>query len=404
MIIHRAAMLAVVLVSVGLGGCDRDSGRAGGGSKGGGVGGPPKPPPVPVAVTTATRADVPIALRTIGSVESKARVVLRPQVAGRIVELAAEEGTNVQAGQVLVRLDPRPFEAVIAEAEANLARGRAEALDANQLAERTKTAALASAISARESEAAMARAMAADAQVQSYQALLDTAKLNLMYCTVSAPFAGRLGSFLVKPGSIVKENDTDLVELSQVDPIEVAFSIPEENIPAVRMALVRGAPVVEVAPAGTAAGEAPARGELTFVDNKVDPATGSIRLKAAFANADLRLWPGQFANVRMILGQDDDAVMVPAEAVQVTQSGPAVFVVGAEKTVELRVVDVRRTVDGMSVIASGIEEGETVVTEGQLRLAVGSSVVFKGAAGSRASGAGESKTQVAEQDGKGKTR
>lgn len=405
MSIHRAAMLAVVLVSVSLVGCDRDSGRAGGGGGSGG-GGPPKPPPVPVAVATATRADVPIALRTIGSVESKARVVLRPQVAGRIVELAAEEGTDVQAGQVLVRLDPRPFEAVIAEAEANLARGRAEALDANQLAERTKTAALASAISARESEAAKARAMAADAQVQSYQALLDTAKLNLMYCTVSAPFAGRLGSFLVKPGSIVKENDTDLVELSQIDPIEVAFSIPEENIPAVRLALVRGAPVVEVAPAGTALGEAPAIGELTFVDNKVDPATGSIRLKAAFANADRRLWPGQFANVRMILGQDDDAVMVPEAAVQVTQSGPAVFVVGADKTVELRVVAVRRTVDGMSVIEHGIEEGETVVTDGQLRLAVGSSVVFKSAGGSTqgSAGAADGKAQIAEQDGKGTTR
>ena len=163
---QRALLLA--LIGTLLAGCDRDSGAA---AKGRAA----PVPPVPVSVATATRASVPIALRTIGSVESKARVVLRPQVAGRIIELAAEEGTDVREGQPLVRLDPRPFEAAIAEAEANLARGRAEALDANQLAERTKTAALASAISARETEAAAARAQAADAQVQSYQALLDTA-------------------------------------------------------------------------------------------------------------------------------------------------------------------------------------------------------------------------------------
>lgn len=379
---QRALLLA--LIGTLLAGCDRDSGAA---AKGGAA----PVPPVPVSVAVATRASVPIALRTIGSVESKARVVLRPQVAGRIIELAAEEGTDVREGQPLVRLDPRPFEAAIAEAEANLARGRAEALDANQLAERTKTAALASAISARETEAAAARAQAADAQVQSYQALLDTAKLNLTYCTISAPFAGRLGSFMLKQGAIVKENDTDLVELSQIDPIEVAFSIPEENIPAVRRALEGGAPMVEVMPAGAAEGDAPVVGKLTFVDNKVDPATGSIRLKASFANADRRLWPGQFVNARVILGRDDDAVMVPEGAVQMTQSGTSVFVVGDDKSVELRPVIVRRQVDGMSVLEGGIEEGETVVTDGQLRLAVGSVVVFKSASPSAAAGKGGEK-------------
>lgn len=379
---QRALLLA--LIGTLLAGCDRDSGAA---AKGRAA----PVPPVPVSVATATRASVPIALRTIGSVESKARVVLRPQVAGRIIELAAEEGTDVREGQPLVRLDPRPFEAAIAEAEANLARGRAEALDANQLAERTKTAALASAISARETEAAAARAQAADAQVQSYQALLDTAKLNLTYCTISAPFAGRLGSFMLKQGAIVKENDTDLVELSQIDPIEVAFSIPEENIPAVRRALEGGAPMVEVMPAGAAEGDAPVVGKLTFVDNKVDPATGSIRLKASFANADRRLWPGQFVNARVILGRDDDAVMVPEGAVQMTQSGTSVFVVGDDKSVELRPVIVRRQVDGMSVLEGGIEEGETVVTDGQLRLAVGSVVVFKSAPPTAAAGKGGEK-------------
>ena len=379
---QRALLLA--LIGTLLAGCDRDSGAA---AKGRAA----PVPPVPVSVATATRASVPIALRTIGSVESKARVVLRPQVAGRIIELAAEEGTDVREGQPLVRLDPRPFEAAIAEAEANLARGRAEALDANQLAERTKTAALASAISARETEAAAARAQAADAQVQSYQALLDTAQLNLTYCTISAPFAGRLGSFMLKQGAIVKENDTDLVELSQIDPIEVAFSIPEENIPAVRRALEGGAPMVEVMPAGAAEGDAPVVGKLTFVDNKVDPATGSIRLKASFANADRRLWPGQFVNARVILGRDDDAVMVPEGAVQMTQSGTSVFVVGDDKSVELRPVIVRRQVDGMSVLEGGIEEGETVVTDGQLRLAVGSVVVFKSAPPTAAAGKGGEK-------------
>ncbi len=331
--------------------------------------------PVPVSAAAASNADVPIVIRAIGSVEPKARVMLRPQVAGRIIELPVEEGTNVTQGQVLVRLDPRPYEAALAQAQANVARSIALADDAHRLAERTSNAAYSAAISQHESESARAQAAAADAQTLASKAEVQTAELNLAYCTIAAPFSGRLGSFLVKPGSIVKENEADLVELAQIDPIEVSFAVPEENIPAIHDAMDKGQLKAEALPSGDPA--PPAVGLLTFVDNRVDAATGTIRLKATYANSSRRLWPGQFANVSLLLGLEKGRVVVPESAVQTTQSGAAVFVIKPDQTAELRQVTVGRTVEGRSVIEQGLVEGDMVVTEGQLRLKNGSTVQVK---------------------------
>lgn len=365
--IATVLMASGALAAAGLSGACKPEASAG---KSGGT-----PPPVPVTVGSAVKADAPIVLRTIGTAESRARVMLRPQVAGRIAELAVQEGTDVEAGQVLLRVDSRPFEAALRGAEANLARSKALASDAHRLLASTQGARASGAMSARESEEAQAKSDAADADVMANQSEVETARLNLAYCTVSAPFAGRLGQFLVKPGSIVKANEADLVELAQTDPIEVGFSVPEQSIPAVREGKAAGPMRIEALASGETSA---AVGELTFVDNKVDTTTGTIRLKGTFPNAARRLWPGQFVNVSLTLGTEAGCVLVPESAVQPTQAGLAVFVVKPDKTVELRVVAVRRTAEGRSVIERGIEAGETVVTDGQLRLVPGSSVTIKG--------------------------
>jgi multidrug efflux system membrane fusion protein len=343
---------------------------------------PAAPALLPVVVATAQKIDAPVFLRTIGSVEPKARVMLRPQVTAKVKELAAPEGTDVNAGQAVILLDAGPFETTLRQAEAELDHARAVAEDAHRLVDRLKEAT--TAVSQREVEEAAAKAKAADADTASKEAMVGTARWNVSYCTITAPFTGRLGAYLVKPGAIVKSEEADLVELTQVDPIEVGFSVPEENIPAIREAMGRGRVEVDALPAGEAAN--PVKGTLTFFDNKVDPMTGTIRLKATFANADRRLWPGRFANVSVLLALEPDSVGVPEAAVVTSQSGPSVFVVKKDQSVEIRPVRVRRTVDGTSIIDSGVSAGETVVTEGQLRLGPNSKVQPKGPPSSPAQG------------------
>lgn len=334
-------------------------------------------PPVPVSVATATQSDAPILIRTIGSAQAKATVLLKPQVAGRVAEVLAAEGTEVKLGQPLLRLDEALFRAAVQQKEADLAQGRAMSLDAHNLEDRNKSALASAALSQREYEQTQARAAAADADVAAKQADVETAKLNLAYCNIAAPFAGRLGQFLVKTGTIVKENETELVEINQIDPIEVAFSIPEQRLPAIREALSKGGgPLrVDVVPSGDSAG--PIAGEMSFIDSKVDANTGTIKLKATFQNQAHRLWPGRFANVTLYLGVEQASVQIPDSAVQPTQDGNAVFVVTANKTVELRPVTVRRSVDGQSIIDHGIAAGDVVVTDGQLRLGPGATVQIK---------------------------
>ena len=337
--------------------------------------GPGAAPPVPVSVAVARVEDAPVLIRTIGTVQAKASVMLRPQVEGRVAQVLAMEGADVQAGQVLLRIDGARYEAAIREMEADLAQSRAMALDAHNLEERIRTAVESTAMSQRELEEIVAKTAAADADVASKEAQVETARLNLAYCSVKAPFAGRLGQFLVKPGAIVKQNDTDLVEINQIDPIEVTFALPEQRLPDVRAAAGAGPLRMEVVPSGDTGG--PIAGELSFIDSHVDTNTGTIRLKGTFQNESRRLWPGRFANVTLVLGIEPGSVLIPDGAIQSSQDGPAVFVVKPDSTVELRVVKVRRALDGFTIIDEGIGAGDTVVTEGQLRLGPGTKVQIK---------------------------
>lgn len=336
--------------------------------------GPPQG--VPVAVALAVKSDAPKVLRAIGRVESASRITIRPQVSARVLELAAAEGTDVKAGQAIVRLDARPFEVALREAQANLDQARAASEDAHNLVSRLTEVQAASAVSARDIEAARSKALASDADVQSNQARVEGARLDLEYCSIVAPFSGRLGEFSIKPGSIVKANETDLVELVQFDPIEVVCSVPEERIRELRESLAHNGDIeVWVVPSGEH--ESSVTGRLSFIDSAVDPATGSIRLKASFSNSARELWPGRFVGVSILLGVDKGSILIPESAVLQSQAGSIVYIVKSDLTVESRQVVVARTENSMSMIASGVNAGETVVTDGQLRLAPGSPVKIK---------------------------
>lgn len=360
---HWAAVLAAGLVVAGAG-CER---KAAGGppAKGGGA-------PVPVVLGRAVRRDAPVTIRTIGTIEPVATVTVKPQVWGQLTEVKIREGQEVRAGDVLFVIDPRPFQAALREAEANLARNKALAEDARRSADQMSQALQGAAATSREVDQTRAVADAADAAVQATQALIETAKLNLEYCTIRSPIDGQAGVVLVKAGNVVKEKETELLTINQIAPINATFAVPEQHLSAIRKGQAASALPVEVAAPGDT--DPPAKGSLTFIDNKVDVMTGTIRLRGTFANADRRLWPGQFVNVALQIGVDKDAVVVPASAVQVGQQGQYVFVVKADKSVEMRVVSVERADANEAVVREGLGGDETLVTDGQLRLIPGSTV------------------------------
>ena len=328
------------------------------------------PPVVPVTLGRAERRDVPDRLHAVGNVESPASVMLKPRVAGEVAEVRLQEGADVRAGDVLIVLDEAPFKAALAAAEAALARDTVMAQDAQRNADSWDSLPDPRAVSTRTTEEARAQAEAAKAGVAADQAAVDAARLDLGFCEIRAPFDGRSGKVLVRTGSAVKEQETELVSIQQVVPIRVSFALPERHLPAIRARRAQGPVPVEV----TAPGGGTLQGTLGFIDNAVDPATGTITLMADYANADQALWPGQLVDVALIVGVDEGAVVVPAGAVQPGQKGSTVFVVGADGTVQPHDVQVLRTDGGVAVLASGLQGDETVVTDGQLRLVPGARV------------------------------
>lgn len=333
------------------------------------------PPAVPVVVATAATSDVPREIRAIGRVEPVASVVLKPQVAGLVVEVKAQDGADVKAGDPLVVLDLRPLEAAVHAAEAELARDTALAEDKRQATSQIDLAQQNKSMSERAAQEARAGAAAAEAVVRRDQSALEMAKLALEYGTVRAPFDGRIGKFLVRRGSALKINETEIVSIAQVAPIRVAFSVPEDRLPEIRKSASDAPPSVRVLADG---GDPPIEGVLSFIDNAVATSSGTIELMATFGNQDRRLWPGQFVQVFLRTGIDRDATTVPTRAVQTSQKGSFVFVVGAEQKVEMRPVRISRTQGDSSVVTEGVRGGEVVVVDGQLRLVPGTRVEPKG--------------------------
>jgi len=349
---------------------------------------------VPVTVAKVTQKNVPLNVRAIGNVEPITSVTVRPQISGVLQRVNFAEGQEVRRGDLLFEIDPRPLQAALAQAEAAQARDKAGAQDAEATARRYAALVKKNYVTQQQAENADAQAQALQAAVAADVAAARQARLNLDYAQIRSPVTGRTGTLLIHAGNVVKANDDKLVVIDQLEPIYVSFSVPEQVLPQIR---ARGAAArlpVSASPATTlpgagveqrAAGAMAAEkhdGVLTFVDNAVDLQTGTIRLKATFANKDQALWPGQFVDVLLTLGEQQGAVVAPAEAVQRGQQGEYVFVVKNDSTVESRPVTVSRSDPREAVIEKGLSPGETVVTDGQLRLQQGMKVQIKGEAGS----------------------
>jgi multidrug efflux system membrane fusion protein len=330
-----------------------------------------------VTVGTVEQKTVPVSFRAIGNVEPIETVAVRARIGGELQRVFFEEGENVRAGSPLFAIDPRPYRAALAQAEAQLARNAA--LLAKAEADITRYAGLVQQdyVTKEQYDQINADAAALKAAVAADQANVETARLNLDYCTIRSPVTGRTGTLNVKAGNLVKANDdTPMVTINQIRPINASFSVPAQLLPAV---IARRADVISVL-AAVPGDELPAaEGTLSFVDNTVDIATGTILLRATFANQEERLWPGEFVDLTVVLGEEPGRIVCPAGAIQTGQQGQYVFVVAADRTVELRPVRVNRMDEREAVIDEGLAAGETVVTDGQLRLVPGATIEVKGA-------------------------
>jgi multidrug efflux system membrane fusion protein len=363
---HRFLVLAaivVMLAGAGLGTYLITDGRAREGHKA-----QKGPPPVPVTVIAVAQETVPIRLQAIGNVEAFSTVAIKARVDGQIDRVTVRDGDPVKKGALLFRVDPRPYEAALRQAEANALRDAA-ARDQARSQERRYQDLLDKNFVSKEAYAQIrTNAETADATARASQAALENARLNIEYCTISSPLDGFIGKVLLQAGNLVKANDVNpLVVINQVRPVYVNFAVPEQNLTEVRRYMGAGPLRVQVLLPDP--GAAPITGRLIFIDNAVDPSTGTIRMRAQFDNTDAALWPGQFVNVSLRLYEQENAIVIPAPSIQTGPEGQYVYVVGDDMLVELRKISVQRTDGERAIIASGLAKGERVVTRGQLRLA-----------------------------------
>jgi membrane fusion protein, multidrug efflux system len=340
------------------------------------------PPPVPVLAAKVERKAVPVSFRAIGHVEAIETVGIKARAGGELEKVWFEEGKTVHAGDALFSIDPRQYQASLDQATAILARDQALLAKAEEDTKRYASLVEKDFVTKEQFAQITATAAALRAAVAGDQASIETAKLNLSYCSITAPVTGRTGNLMVKVGNLIKANDDKpMVTINQTTPIYVSFSVPAQMLPAIRQGREGSIAVEAAAPE---AADSPSTGVLTFVDNAVDTATSTILLKGTFPNRDEKLWPGEFVDVRVILGEEADRVVCPAPAVQTGQQGQYVFVVKDDSTVEMRPVKVARMDEREAVVDSGLVGGEMVVTDGQLRLVPGATVALKeaGAQGS----------------------
>ena len=368
-----------------------------GGRRGGAAG------DVPVTVAIASQKDVPVEIQVIGNVEAYSTISVKAQVGGQLTNVYFHEGDYVKTGDLLFTIDPRPFQAALDQATANLAQnqaalGQAKANLARDTAQNKYTEANATryaelfqsgvvskdqAEQLRAAADASSQALAADqaaiesvtANIGATRAAIDNARVQLGYTGIRSPIDGRTGNLSVKQGNVVMANSQELVTINQLEPIYVTFAVPEDQLPAIKRYMAERKLNVRAGPQDNPGDEE--SGVLTFIDNAVDMTTGTIKLKGTFANSDHKLWPGQFVRVTLRLTTQPNAIVVPNQAVQTGQNGSYVYVVKQDRTVEMRPVTTGARVDQDMVVDQGLGLGETVVTEGQLRLAPGSRVVVR---------------------------
>jgi membrane fusion protein, multidrug efflux system len=352
------------------------------------AGGDPKPnsaranvaPVVPVSVATAERRDMPYYLTGLGSVTAYYTVSVKSRVDGQLMQVNFKEGQQVKSGDLLAVIDPRPYQVALEQAQAALFRDQAALRDAKLNYERFKGLLQSSgAMSQQQVDTQQATVDQLDGTVRNDQAAVDSAKLNLVYCHITAPVSGRIGLRLVDPGNIVHAADTNaMFVITQLQPIAVLFTLPEDNLQTVSHRMAGG--TLEVDAFSRDDQTKLASGKLLTIDNQIDQTTGTGRLKAVFDNKDNALWPNQFVNARLLLETRKNSTTVPAAAIQRGPQGTYIFVVKSDNTVDVRDVTVSFTQDNVSVIASGIAPSDVVVTDGQDKLQQGSKIETRPAA------------------------
>lgn len=328
---------------------------------------PKGPPAIPVTVAAVDQRLVPFRIQAIGNVEAYSTVAVKARVDGQIVEVGFKEGEEVRKGQALFKIDPRSLEATLRQAEANALRDSAASEQARSQERRYQDLLEKNFVSKEAYAQIRTNATTAEATAKASQAALDNAKLSVEYCTITAPIEGYAGKIQIQLGNLVKANDVNpLVVINQVHPIYVTFAVPEQRLSEVREHMAGGPLTVDALAPGS--DRPSASGVLIFVDNAVDPSTGTIKLRARFANKENSLWPGQFVGVSVRLFEQPDAIVIPSTAVQTGPEGQYVYVVGQDMLADVRKIRVERTDGDNTIVASGLTKGERVVTRGQLRL------------------------------------
>ena len=342
-----------------------------GGGRGGGQGAA-----VPVTATEAQKKSVPLDVTAIGTVIAASTVAVRAQITGELMTVHFDEGDEVQQRQVLLTLDKRPFEAALAQADAQLQKDVAQLSNAKAQAARYQDLAQRGIATREQVDQMTTQAAALEGTVAADRANIQSAKVQLDYATIAAPISGRTGLLQVHKGNLVRANDVaPIVTINRITPVYVSFAVPESMLPQFKKFMAAGTIRVEAkAPNDTGA---PSVGKIDFIDIAVDATSGTIKVKGTFPNTDRHLTPGQFVNVNVTLTTDANATVIPTTAVQAGQQGNYVYVIKADKTVEMRPVTIARTHGDESIIGSGIKAGETIVVDGQLRLVPGSRVSIK---------------------------
>jgi membrane fusion protein, multidrug efflux system len=360
------ALSAVLLLS----GCNKNQSQVAASSGG--------RPPAPVVVASVEQRDIPVQIHAIGNVESYQTVQIRSQVNGQIQKIFFKEGEDVRQGQPLFQLDKRPFQADLEKAIGQMKHDQAQAENSRIQSERYSGLEKQGIVSHEQAEQLRAQAKADASAVEADKAAVEAARVQLQYTDIVAPIDARTGVLMINLGNLVKANDTPyLVQLNQVTPVYVTFSVPEANLDRVRHRFSSGQLKVLAYPKGQS--DHPAEGRLTFIDNGVDTTTGMFKLKATFQNKDRRLWPGEFVDVALELSTQKNALVVPTKAIQTGQQGEYVYVVRTDSTAESRPVKTAGAYQNLTLISDGLKTGEQVIVNGQLRVAPNAKVVIQGA-------------------------
>jgi membrane fusion protein, multidrug efflux system len=331
---------------------------------------------VPVEIGSVVQKPVPLQIRAIGNVEAYATVGIKAQIGGELTKVHFREGQDVNKGELLFTIDPRPYEAALKQAEANLARDATLFENAQRESGRYEELVKKGYVTESLYDQVRANAQALGASVKADKAAVENARLQLIYCFIHSPITGRTGNLFANQGNLIKANaDNPMVVINQIQPIYVSFSVPEKHLPEIKRHMSTRQLKVEALIENDE--KHPVEGILTFVDNAVDSATGTIRLKGTFENREKRLWPGQFVDAILTLATEQGAIVIPSESVQTGQTGQYVFVVKSDFTVESRPVVVTRTFGNEAMVEKGLQAGEKIVTEGQLRLIPGAKVEMK---------------------------